>query len=661
MNKRQFDLLKTLYNNRGFLTLNKIAEDFEVSGKTVRNDIAAIKEYLAEQNAGSLETRPHVGVRAVITETEWTRLSENFRADGEDREIIFFIIRNLLKKSSLTAQRLAEQYYIGRTQLNKILDKTAEWFSDNHILFEVRKSKGISITYSELNYRMAMLRLYSEFWDMFEDIINPRNPRYALMPENEYTALCAALNGFDADIAAKILFETEEQFGLKFSYTSNINLIFLISLCILRYNSGNIMQMPEIPELYTDGLSDKYISDDIVNRICDRYSVRLPDGERDFIKFAVSISEVQNFSDDENRHNFECMNFELCRLTVRAVNLISEIAEVNLRDDVIFVREMFLLLKAMISRLKYGFLSKNSLLHQIKLKYPNMMAVAWSLENMLEKELKLQINEHDVGLLALYIGGAIERKLSGIKACIVCDYGIGTSQILKEKLMRAFPELKITAIYSIRDISRIKNDDSDIIISTTSLEGYRLNRMVITIRCLLDEMDYRLIGESLNNIKKQRKVKVNSIQPASSLFKKDLIFTGSKKTDKTEILKDICSKLECMGYVTEDFEKSVLNREKTTATDIGKGIAIPHGHSDYVNHSAVAFIRLDKPIKWTEDGEFVDLIFLLAFDLGESDSVKETIIRFYKSVVVFTEDENVCDKLRSTADNEQILKIFELW
>lgn len=290
-----------------------------------------------------------------------------------------------------------------------------------------------------------------------------------------------------------------------------------------------------------------------------------------------------------------------------------------------------------------------------------MMAVAWSLENMLEKELKLHINEHDVGLLALYIGGAIERKLSGIKACIVCDYGIGTSQILKEKLMRAFPELKITAIYSIRDISRIKNDDSDIIISTTSLDGYRLNRMVITIRCLLDEMDYRLIGESLNDIKKQRKVKVNSIQPASSLFKKDLIFTGSKKTDKTEILKDICSKLECMGYVTEDFEKSVLNREKTTATDIGKGIAIPHGHSDYVNHSAVAFIRLDKPIKWTEDGEFVDLIFLLAFDLGESDSVKETIIRFYKSVVVFTEDENVCDKLRSAADNEQVLKIFELW
>ena len=58
---------------------------------------------------------------------------------------MFFIIRSLMKKSTLTAQRLSEKYYIGRTQLDKILEKISEWFSENHILFEVRRSKGISI------------------------------------------------------------------------------------------------------------------------------------------------------------------------------------------------------------------------------------------------------------------------------------------------------------------------------------------------------------------------------------------------------------------------------------------------------------------------------------------------------------------------------------
>lgn len=661
MNKRQYDLLRTLYDNKGFLTLSEIAEGFNVSAKTVRNDIAAIKEYLAEYECGTLETKPHIGVRAVITDEEWSKLSKNTNDDSEDREIMFFIIRSLMKKSCLTAQRLAEQYYIGRTQLNKILDKIAEWFSENHILLEVRRGKGLSISYSEFNYRMAMLKLFSEFWDMYTGIINLRRPMYTLMPDEEYTGMCAALNGFNADNVAKILLETEEKFGIKFNYTSNKNLIFLISLSILRYNNGINIQMPKVSNCNTDGLSDDLIADDILQRLADTNLVKFNEEEKAFIKFAVSISEIQNFSNDEYRHQFEQMNFELCRLTVRMINIINEIADLNLMDDSHFVKEMFLLMKSMISRLKYGVILKNSLLPQIKQKYPNTMAIAWSLENLLEKELKLEINEHDVGLLALYIGGAIERKLSGVTACIVCDYGIGTSQILKEKITRLIPELRITSIFSIRDINQIKNDDCDFIISTVSLDGYRLNKDVLTIKYLLDNSDLRMIETYLTKIKKQKKVKVNSIQPSASLFKKDLIFTGCRMTNKKEILKEVCQKLECLGYVTEDFEKSVLDREKCTSTDIGKGIAIPHGHSDYVNHSAVAFISLDKPIKWSENGEYIDLIFLLAFDMGESDDIKEKIVKFFKSVVVFTENDSVCEKLKSTKESEKILKIFEQW
>ena len=656
MNKRQANLLRTLYNNRGFLTLSELAEKFEVSVKTVRNDITVIRDYLESQHTGTVESKPHIGVRTVISEDEWTRLSGNKIEGSDDREIMFFIIRQLMKKSTLTAQRLAEQYYIGRGQLDKILERIAQWFSENHILLEIRRSKGISISYSEFNYRMAMLKFFSEFWDMYAGLISHRNSIYSAMPDEEYTGLCSALNGFDADSVAKILLEVEEKFGLKFNYISNKNLIFLISLSILRYNSGNQIQMPKVSERYTDGVSDKYISDEIVEKLNDRLSVILPDEEKAFIEFAVSIAEIQSFNDDEYRHKFENMNFELCRMTVRTVNIISEIADVNLREDNLFVREMFLQLKSMISRLKYGIVFKNDLLPQIKLKYPNTMAIAWSLENMFDKELEIQINEHDVGFLALYIGGAIGRKFSGIKACIVCDYGIGTSQILKEKIIRAIPELEITSFFSIRDINLIKKGECDFIISTASLDGYRLNKEVVTARQLMDSMDIKMIETQLVKIKKQKKIAVNSIQPTFELFKSDLVFTKCSLTDKTEILKTICRKLEGMGYVTEEFESSVLERETLSATDIGKGIAIPHGCPSYVNHSVAAFMSLKKPIKWTENGEYIDLIFLLAFDMGESERVKETIIKFYKSIVVFMEDDSFCEKLKTSENSEQILK-----
>ncbi|UKI35835.1 MAG: PRD domain-containing protein [Clostridiales bacterium] len=87
---------------------------------------------------------------------------------------------------------------------------------------------------------------------------------------------------------------------------------------------------------------------------------------------------------------------------------------------------------------------KNGLLSQIKLSYPNMMAIAWFLGNIFEKELELELNENEAGFLALHIGGAIERQLSSVTACIVCDYGVGISQVFeRKKLCAVFPKLKL--------------------------------------------------------------------------------------------------------------------------------------------------------------------------------------------------------------------------
>ena len=41
--------------------------------------------------------------------------------------------------------------------------------------------------------------------------------------------------------------------------------------------------------------------------------------------------------------------------------------------------------------------------------------------------------------------------------------------------------------------------------------------------------------------------------------------------------------------------------------------------------------------------------------MGESDRVKETIIKFYKSIVVFMEDSSFCEKLKNTENKDQIL------
>ena len=50
----------------------------------------------------------------------------------------------------------------------------------------------------------------------------------------------------------------------------------------------------------------------------------------------------------------------------------------------------------------------------------------------------------------------------------------------------------------------IKKEECDFIISTASLDGYRLNKDIVTVRCLMDSVDLKSIEEQLTKIKKQK-------------------------------------------------------------------------------------------------------------------------------------------------------------
>lgn len=656
MNKRQTDILRILYKNPNFITLGELAKKVGVSVKTVRNDIAVIREELSKAEAGTVEAKPHIGVRLVSGKKDLNDLAGS--GDDADREIIFFIIRHLFKESTLTAQRLAQQYYLPRTQLEKILEQVSNWFFENRIVFERRRGKGISISFSEFNFREAFFSFYSDFSDMYSELITERNSAYPIIADKDFTAMSAALGGFDAAPVAHIVTELEEQFGLRFNYSFGVRLVFMLSLFVLRARKGVSVELPKTCKSAVDGTSDSEMAEIIVDKLRCGFGIEVLQQETEYIVFLIAVSEIQEFETEESRRSFETKNAELCRLTVKTVSLISEIAGVNLRGDKFFVHQMFLQLKITAMRLKYGITWKNRLLSQIKAKYPNMMAVAWLLGNVFEKELMLEINEHEVGFLALLIGGAIERHQSALSACIVCDYGVGISQILCEKIRRTIPELRITGVFSVRDMRRIKSEQCDFIIAATPLEAYRLNRSIVEIEHLLDERDVQAIEEQMKKLHLKQKTSLSEIVPKQSIFSSELIFTQQEAADKNSLLSELCSKLERLGYVTQKFKKSVFEREETTSTGIGNGFAVPHGLSEYVNRSTAVFVSLKEPIEWN-GSETADIIILLAFDLDESETVKKEIVGFYKALVTFMEDSEKCKLLRELNDKNEIIKILE--
>ena len=191
-----------------------------------------------------------------------------------------------------------------------------------------------------------------------------------------------------------------------------------------------------------------------------------------------------------------------------------------------------------------------------------------------------------------------------------------------------------------------------------------LGKPVVTVGHLLDSGDVEKIEEQMKRqrtAKRSAKNGVKQLTPARALFTKELIFPDYYAKDKETLLRGLCARLESLGYVTRGFEKSVLEREQHTSTEVGKGIALPHGHSKHVTRSVAAFARLAQPMAWYEGSEEVDLVFLLAFDLDEAKGMKDEIIKFYKSFVGFMEDADAQAYLRKISSTDEMIKLFENW
>ncbi|PKM51766.1 MAG: PTS sugar transporter [Firmicutes bacterium HGW-Firmicutes-7] len=99
----------------------------------------------------------------------------------------------------------------------------------------------------------------------------------------------------------------------------------------------------------------------------------------------------------------------------------------------------------------------------------------------------------------------------------------------------------------------------------------------------------------------------------SELISKNVIMMDLEVNNKDEVMCTLARSIEkderLNGY--NGFLKAVYDREATFPTSIGYGFAIPHGKSDYVKKSTIAFARLKNEICWSED-EMVRYVFMIA-------------------------------------------------
>ncbi|MBI9043138.1 MAG: PTS sugar transporter subunit IIA [Anaerolineaceae bacterium] len=143
----------------------------------------------------------------------------------------------------------------------------------------------------------------------------------------------------------------------------------------------------------------------------------------------------------------------------------------------------------------------------------------------------------------------------------------------------------------------------------------------------------------------------------NELLSKKTINLNLESTSKSEAITELVNLLNENGRVNDkaSFLNDVLARENIESTDMGIGIAIPHGKSEAMKKTSIAIGRLTRPIYWNEEKQDevpIYAIFLLAVSPNDKGVTHLELISKIASLLI---EDDFIETLKTEQNESRLL------
>lgn len=657
LTERQKSILSLLLHAEDGLTTEWLAQKLGVSSKTIRADLQALSERLVQSGEAiirkkpgvgiSLEVRPgrHAGFNALISsgERSW--------GDFDDRR--HYILRRLLflkDGEAVTETSISETLLVSRTSIKNDLAAITDQLLRYNLRLCKRKNRGITLQGREFDKRTALAKL-------FLAVARTKGIANARLTSGLTTAQELAFQHlfpfFDYRPIVEIIRELERKASYTIEHNNFVTLAVYCALSVFRYrahlviklNDDQQRQMVQAPLPETISMVER--------RVASAYGVHLPPAELFYIYMYVLASGVCEADGMDAQRKAIADSAKFQQFSGEVLETIQNILGMELEHVDALIDSIKLHLSGVICRLKCGIRIQNPLLQDVKESYPSFFGAAWATSVLFEKHYHLTVSDDEIGFLAMYIGTAAKSRKHCVRTCVVCNYGVSVSGLISEQLRRAVPELEIKDILSAERFRSVPEHELvrwDMVISTVESVGHFLP--VVNVNSILKSRDLQRISDMAERIMRRSPCGHEGHGEAEGLFHPELIFLHFPCKNKTEAILRLCEELSASGHVAPEFTESVLARERTVSTEVGFGVAIPHGNPQTVFSSAIAVALLKDPIKWA--GEDVDVIFLIALSSRQLESQPHIARGFYKTLALLLDSTEMQAKLRALATPQDI-------
>ena len=619
---RKEELIDYLLLLNGYVTVKELANIFNVSERTIHNDLLSLAEV-----GYNIDKKQGIGVKLQKNDSNKKICFEQVDRKIEIAEIL------IINEDKITIQQLADNYYVSKSSIQADLNAIKNDLIDDYTAKIVSDIKGTRIEGTEEEIQRLLVKFNEKYlvnnlkYFNSKTIIGVYSNYY---PEKIVNACSKIIRSFD-------LFSLQ----IRDSYYL-LNIFNVLVVLIYRISKDKHIEQNKVDVNLDEvmNLNNYLIAKDIFKLINESIDFNYHDKDIFYLSVYIRANGIRFLANKQIYEDKFIKNIELL------IEKISANLNVNLNDDEELKNNLCLHIINMKFRSVNNIRVKNPLLSQIKEEFKVMYNLTWIVMEELKDVLGVKINEDEVGFIMIHLQTSYDRNQKNKKILIVCPNGFTMGNFILNRIRLLFPLLDNIEVISHDNLKKVNLEKIDLIISTIPLEVE--NVRIVQVSSLITERDIKLIGEIYTDIISHTDINYGiKNKYIKSYVDNDLFFENSTSTTMEEVIDIVCENLLDKGIVKEGYKESVIERENKGGTSIATLSAVPHGSLELVNETKIVFWINKSAIKWGKyNVKVIVFICLAKKDVKLAKKILEDVFslintkeKVEKELLICTKDE----------------------
>lgn len=594
LNYREKEVIDCLVQTQDYLGLVDIAKMLNISTRTVSRYIKTINNELSKQGV-EIKFFYGKGYKLIGEVGKELLLSNEHSYDIIVQDLLLHLVQS---NDYITLQELSKRIHYSESVVNKRLPDVKKILKQYHLELNSQPSSGYFVKGNEEAVRNLLAKIAFQYHQ--NQII-------------EVTLAYFTMEDFKVLKELTVAYLTKEEIII--SDIDMTNLLVRTSISVSRVRRQKVI--PVLEKNKNDLSNNLLVVKSYYKCVAERFNIYFEEKECVYIAYSSSFAAYKI-------HKKEKIDSEIKSFVIEALKILSKESPVNYLENYTFVDALAIHINILVHRSYSGTEVHNEMLQQVKANYPYEMYDAVRLSKLIEKKFNIKINEAEIGYLAVHLGASRGNKKEKTTVIILCNYGMGTSELIKERLQQEFSNIEVLATYPVQYIELALAQEVDLLISSVPISHYSEQVPLVVVDDLLGDTFFEEVRKAIQGLHFKEKDLVN-------LFSEDLFFK-LKATNKVKVMNQLLLQIEHKRQVPQNVLSSIRSREIASSTDIGNLVAIPHTLSKGSFESGIAVAVLDRPIIWGT--ERVQLILVLFFNQKDAKNAKifREMYRYFKSI-----------------------------